>query len=105
MRTNSIAPAYRSADRHLATYRPVGRCPVDDGSADLGPLTDQQAGVRAGKHCFVGTRIADVDVLEYLAAGMTTAEIVVDFPELNVDLVQAAIVFAARREHQLASPN
>ena len=105
MRTNSIAQAYRSADRHLATYRPVGRRPVYGASVDLGPLLDQRAGVRAGEPCFVGTRIAVVDVLKYLAAGMTATEIVVDFPELTVDHVQAAIVFAARREHQLASPN
>jgi uncharacterized protein (DUF433 family) len=61
--------------------------------------------VRAGKPCFVGTRIAVVDVLDYLVDGMTAAEIVVDFPELTADHVQAAIVFAARLEHQLASPN
>jgi uncharacterized protein (DUF433 family) len=105
MRTNSITPAYRSADRHLATCLPDRQLPVYGVSVDLGPLTDQRAGVRAGNPCFVGTRIGVVDVLKYLAAGMTTAEIVVDYPELTVDHVQAAIVFAARREHQLASPN
>jgi uncharacterized protein (DUF433 family) len=105
MRTNSITPAYRSAARHLATYRTGGHLQFYGASVDLGPLIDQRVGVRAGKPCFVGTRIAVVDVLEYLAGGMTTTEIVVDFPELTVDHVQAAIVFVARREHQLASPN
>ena len=44
------------------------------------------------------------DVLEYLASGMTTDEIVADFPELTTDHVRAALAFAAMREHRLASP-
>lgn len=35
---------------------------------------------------------------------MTAAEIIVNFPELIADHVQAAIVFTARRERQFASP-
>ena len=42
-------------------------------------------------------------VLEYLAAGMTTDEIVADFPELTVDHVRAALEFAALRERRLAT--
>ncbi len=62
-----------------------------------------QPGVRSGKPCFVGTRIAVYDVLEYLAAGMSSEEIVADFPELTVDHVRAALAFAAMRERRLAS--
>lgn len=60
-------------------------------------------GVRSGKPCFVGTRIAVYDVLEYLASGMTSEQIVADFPELTVEHVRAALEFAAMRERRLAS--
>ena len=43
------------------------------------------------------------DVVEYFAAGMTTEEIVNDFPELTADHVRAALEFAALRERRLAT--
>ena len=43
---------------------------------NLSGLIDVRPGVRSGKPCFVGTRIAVYDVLEYLASGMTHDEIV-----------------------------
>jgi uncharacterized protein (DUF433 family) len=67
-------------------------------------LIDMRPGVRGGKPCFVGTRIAVYDVLEYLASGMTTDEVVADFPELTTEHVRAALSFAATREHRLAAP-
>ena len=67
-------------------------------------LIETRAGVRSGKPTFVGARIAVYDVLEYLASGMTSDEIVDDFPELTGDHVRAALEFAANREHRLASP-
>lgn len=60
--------------------------------------------MRSGKPCFIGTRIAVYDVLDYLASGMSAADIVADFPELTVDHVRAAIEFAAMRERRLATP-
>jgi uncharacterized protein (DUF433 family) len=71
---------------------------------DLLSLIDVRPGVRSGKPCFVGTRIAVYDVLEYLASGMTPEEIVSEFPELTIDHVRAALSFAALREHRLATP-
>ena len=47
---------------------------------DLMTLIDVRAGVRGGKPCFVATRITVYDLLEYLASGMTAAEIVADSP-------------------------
>ena len=41
------------------------------------------------------------DILEYLASGMTEAEIVRDFPELAIEDVRACLVFAAERERRL----
>jgi len=60
--------------------------------------------IRSGKPCFVGTRIAVYDVLDYLAGGMTVDEITRDFPELTAVHVRAAIEFAALRERRLAAP-
>jgi uncharacterized protein (DUF433 family) len=70
---------------------------------DLTALVETRPGVRSGKPCFVGTRIAVYDVLDYLASGMTAEEIVGDFPELSVAHVRAALEFAAMRERRLAS--
>lgn len=61
---------------------------------DLTTVIETRPGVRRGKPCFVGTRIAVYDVLEYVAAGMTTEEIVADFPELTPQHVRAAIDFS-----------
>ena len=44
-------------------------------------------GVRNGKPCIKGTRITVADVLEYLAGGMTEAEILADFPALSSEPV------------------
>ena len=70
---------------------------------DLLSLIDVRPEVRGGKTCFIGTRITVYDVLEYLAGGMTPEEIVADFPELTIDHVRAALEFAAKREHRLAT--
>lgn len=70
---------------------------------DLAKVIETRRGVRSGKPCFVGTRIAVHDVLDYLAAGMTTAEIITDLPELTPEHVRVAVEFAALRERQLAT--
>lgn len=70
---------------------------------DLFGFIDVRPGVRSGKPCFVGTRIAVYDVLEYLASGMTHEEIVADFPELTEAHIRAALEFAALRERRLAT--
>ncbi len=71
---------------------------------DLTSLIEVRSGVRSGEPCFVGTRIAVYDVLDYLASGMTVDEIAHDFPELTELHVRAAIEFAALRERRLAAP-
>lgn len=57
-------------------------------------LIETRSDVRSGKPNFAGTRITVYDVLEYLASGMTTVEIVADFPELTGDHVRTALEFA-----------
>ena len=53
---------------------------------------------RGGKPCIRGLRITVYDVLEYLASGMTEAEILEDFPDLKREDIRAALAFAAERE-------
>lgn len=56
---------------------------------------------RFGKPCVRETRITVYDVLGWLAAGMTTSEIINDFPELTTDDIKACLAYAADREHKL----
>ena len=58
---------------------------------------------RVGKPCIRGLRITVYDVLDYLASGMTAAQIVEDFPDLSVEDVRACLAFAADRERRLMS--
>ena len=60
-------------------------------------------GVRSGKPCIKGTRIAVYDVLEYLAGGMTEDQILGDFPDLKREDIRACLAFAAARERRLSS--
>jgi uncharacterized protein (DUF433 family) len=54
--------------------------------------------VRGGRPCIRGMRITVYDVLSYLAAGMSAAEILSDFPYLTAEDIQACLAFAAERE-------
>ena len=62
-----------------------------------------EPGKRGGKPCIRGLRITVSDVLDYLASGMTEAEIVADFPELTSDDIRACLAFAADRERRMVS--
>lgn len=55
--------------------------------------------IRFGKPCIINTRIAVVDILQQLAAGMTYEEIYEDFPQINKEHILAALEFAAKREN------
>lgn len=57
----------------------------------------QTPGVCGGRPCVRGMRIRVSDVLEMLAEGVTEAEILADFPDLERDDIRACLVFAARR--------
>ena len=60
-----------------------------------------EPGKRGGKPCIRGMRITVYDVLGWLAAGMSHAEILEDFPELTETDIKACLAFAADREHRL----
>ena len=57
-----------------------------------------EPGKRAGRPCVRGMRITVADVLGWLSAGMTHAEIIADFPELTEEDILACLSFAAERE-------
>ena len=60
-----------------------------------------EPGKRGGKPCIRGMRITVYDILEYLASGMTEAEILEDFSELTPEDIRACLAFAADRERRV----
>lgn len=50
------------------------------------------------KPCIKRTRISVADFLQWLASGMTNAEILEDFPKLQNEHILAALAFTANRE-------
>ena len=70
-------------------------------TSDLLKRITVEPGKRSGKPCIRGLRITVSDILEYLASGMTEAEIVADFPDLSSDDIRACLAFAAERERRL----
>jgi len=50
---------------------------------------------RAGNPCIRGLRITVYDILDYLASGMTIEQILLDFPDLPREDIQACQAFAA----------
>lgn len=71
--------------------------------ADLLERITIDPGVRSGKPTVRGTRITVGDVLEYMAGGMTSDEILADFPDLSAEDIRAVLAFAAQREHRVFS--
>ena len=60
-----------------------------------------EPGKRGGRPCVRGLRISVYDVLDMLASGMSQADIVADFPELEPEDIRACLAFAADRERRL----
>lgn len=67
---------------------------------DYSKIITIEPGKRSGKSCIRGMRITVYDVLEYLASGMTEAEILADFPVLRSEDIRACLAFAADRERK-----
>jgi uncharacterized protein (DUF433 family) len=68
---------------------------------DYRPFITIDPGKRGGKPCIRGLRMTVYDVLEYLASGMSTEDILSDFPDLTRDDILACLAFAADRERKL----
>src|SRR5205085_284016 len=62
-----------------------------------------EPGKRGGRPCIRHMRIAVADVLGWLAAGQTHAQILDDFPELTEDDIRACLAYAADRERRLVT--
>lgn len=64
-----------------------------------------EPGKRGGKPCIRGLRVTVYDVLEYLASGMTHADILREFPYLTEQDIPACLAYAADRERKLEISN
>jgi uncharacterized protein (DUF433 family) len=60
-----------------------------------------EPGTRGGWPGVRGMRIAVADVLGWLAAGMSHAEILTDYSELTEDDIRACLAYAADRERRV----
>jgi uncharacterized protein (DUF433 family) len=60
--------------------------------------------VMAGVPCIRGTRIPVATLVGLVAEGMTTGEILVDYPQLTADDVREALQFAAAAVDQATLP-
>ena len=56
---------------------------------------------RSGKPSIRNLRITVADVLSYLASGMTTKEIISDFPQLTEEDIRACLSYAADSEKHI----
>lgn len=57
----------------------------------------QIPGQCGARPCIRGMRIRVSDILEMLAENVSVAEILNDFPDLELEDIQACLLFAARR--------
>jgi uncharacterized protein (DUF433 family) len=66
-------------------------------------IVTQEPGKRGGRLCIRGMRIAVADTLGWLAAGMSHAEIIADFPEFTEEDIRATLAYAADRERRIVT--
>ena len=59
-------------------------------------------GIRFGKPYLKDTRITEADVLGWMASGMSSEEILADFPELTLEELTACLDYAADQPQKLA---
>ncbi len=67
-------------------------------SMDYRNIITIEPGKRGGQPCIRKMRIAVADVLDWLASGMSNAEILDDYPELTESDIRACLAFAADRD-------
>jgi uncharacterized protein (DUF433 family) len=63
---------------------------------DLMARITQTPGLCGGRPCIRGMRIRVCDILEMLAETVKVEEILEDFPDLEMEDIQACLIFAAR---------
>ena len=57
-----------------------------------------------GRACITGTRVMVSVVLDNLAAGITSAEIMRSYPSLSAEAIQASIAYAAELARERVIP-
>ena len=60
-----------------------------------------EPGKRGGKPCIRGLRVTVYDVLEYLASGISQADVLREFPYLSEEDTLACLAYAADHERKL----
>lgn len=94
----ALSAAWHGVSRSALT--PPGRR-VHNCRMDYSKLITIEPDKRSGQPCIRGLRMTVQDVLEYLAAGMTTDEVLKDFPDLTAEDIRACLTYAADREKRL----
>ncbi len=64
-------------------------------SAELNRIVSSSS-IMAGRPCVRGTRVTVQSIVDLVDDGMTTDEIVTDYPYLSREDVEAALVYAGR---------
>jgi uncharacterized protein (DUF433 family) len=77
--------------------------PIISPNMDYRKIITIEPDKRSGQACIRGLRMTVRDVLQYLAAGMTPAQIVDEFPDLTLEDIQACLAYAADRERPPAA--
>jgi uncharacterized protein (DUF433 family) len=70
---------------------------------DYRDVVTQEPGKRGGRPCIRGMRITVADILGWLAAGMSNADIIVEYPELTENDIRAALAYAADKERRIVT--
>ncbi len=68
-------------------------------------IITMEPGKRGGKPCIRGLRVTVYDVLEYLASGMSHADVLRELPFLTEEDIRACLAYAAGRERKLEISN
>ena len=97
---SGLATGRSACATHVLTF-PHSKSSV--GLMDYQKYITIEPGKRGGKPCIRGMRITVYEVLDYLASGMTEAEILADFPDLTAEDLKACLAFAADRERKLVT--
>jgi uncharacterized protein (DUF433 family) len=79
------------------TITNLGGDKMDDLQADLLRRITVHPEVLVGKPTIRGLRISVEQILRALAAGVTTEDLLVDYPELEGDDIRAVLAYAAQR--------
>ena len=74
---------------------------MNDKAAQLKRITIEP-GKCGGRPCLRGTRMRVVDILELLSAGADHAEILRDYPAVELDDILACLEYAAQQPDQVA---